>query len=188
MGMHWPTQITQFTITLIITGIRAFIRRAPQSSNIFQSISDEPNTISDKHEMDWLASKSKKMTFKKFKNPIEPWQLMTAASLSNCQDEENNHKEIEEQNFVLNRRCRLGTLCKWTGTERKWVISLATAIDSIINIFTNGSGPGHIKCVSMGVGIQSWRNDTTGFCHFRPGGPVFVILEFRSPVLVICRL
>lgn len=84
--------------------------------------------------MDWLASKSKKMTFKKFKNPIEPWQLITTASLSDCQDEENNHKEIEEQNFVLNRRCRLRTLCKWTGTERKWVISLATAINSIINI------------------------------------------------------
>lgn len=84
--------------------------------------------------MDLLASKPKKMTFKKFKTPIEPWQLITAASLSDCQDEENYHKEIEEQNFVLNRHCRLGTLCKWTGTERKGVISLATAIDSIINI------------------------------------------------------
>jgi hypothetical protein len=56
-------------------------------------------------------------------------------------NEENNHRESEEQQLVLNRRCRLGTLCGWTGMERKWAISLATAIDGVMNTLPVDLGP-----------------------------------------------
>ena len=74
VGMHWPTQVAQLMITLIMTGVRAFIRRAPQPHYIYKAIEDEPNTISDKHEMDWLATKPKEKSIVKYieNQHIEP--------------------------------------------------------------------------------------------------------------------
>lgn len=92
--------------------------------------------------MDWLATKPKMEKFDVFKNrDIEPWQLMTAGSLSDVQEERNEEENSEGQQSVLRRRQRLGKLCEWTGMARKWAISLATAIDGVTNILLTDAYP-----------------------------------------------
>jgi hypothetical protein len=73
--LHWPTQATQFAVTLIMTGVRAFIRRAPhtpplrgaapiprlQEAALSPPVQEAPpkhllHEILDEHEMDWLAT------------------------------------------------------------------------------------------------------------------------------------
>lgn len=71
VGMHWPTQVAQFSVTLIMTGVRVFIRRAPPTPGRYPekkakpktipdrdpTIEDKPKTIPDNHEIDWLATR-----------------------------------------------------------------------------------------------------------------------------------
>lgn len=54
--------------------------------------------------------------------------MMTAKSLSDFGTTDTNPRA------VLEARYDLGTLCKWTGPAREWAISLATAIDEVMNI------------------------------------------------------
>jgi hypothetical protein len=63
LGMHWPTQVAQFAFTLIMTAVRAFIRRAPPRPLLERP--PQPPTlcqeIPDKHELDWLSTKFREM-------------------------------------------------------------------------------------------------------------------------------
>ena len=130
-GMHWPTQAAQFVVTLIMTGVRALIRQAPPISKL--------EATPDNHEMDWLATDFPE-TSSKDKGYAEVWQMITGGSLGIFEDPSLfTITEIATLwegvgQTLLSRRKDLGVLCKWTGPARKWAISLATAIDEVMNI------------------------------------------------------
>jgi len=168
-GMHWPTQAAQLAVTLIMTGVRAFIRRAPPTPPLQRTLEEIP----DKHEMDWLATKFREALCKdkhdtqempcEDKRDDRVWEMMTVESLSEFQklddalltsreiEEHEREKKLAEETalekqekwaaqIVLRRRQSLGALCGWTGPARKYAISVATAIDEVINTLTIPSG------------------------------------------------
>jgi hypothetical protein len=138
VGLHWPTQAIQFAVTLIMTGVRAFIRPAPPTPPLqaaTQLLLREE--ISGNHEMDWLATKSGEMPCEDKRE--DAWQMMTVEALSEFQkpsdrsllktvqpfarpetlqsvleteqlDRERDRKSMWVGQTLLNRRERLGAL------------------------------------------------------------------------------
>ena len=174
-GMHWPTQASQFAITLIMTGVRALIRRAPPKPTSYEGIATN-------HELDWLTTLFPERTING-KGGAQVWRFETGESLGKFGDShllsskhiaallepeitrrsEESFTTQSEENLVsssggeittlpsgeittlpggekwraqrmLRKRQGLGALCKWTGPGRKWAISLAAAIDTVMNV------------------------------------------------------
>jgi len=133
-------------------GVRALIRQEPQNPTI-------PKDIHKNHEPDRLTTRSPEPT-EKVKGGDEVWQIMTGKSRrrSNHPDPlpvgdfaaplkgevtispkgkittppEGMDKWLAQR--VLRKRQDLGALVKWTGPACKWAISLATAIDAVMNV------------------------------------------------------
>jgi hypothetical protein len=111
--------------------------------------------------MDFLTTKSGEMPCEDKREEV--WQMMTVETLSEFQepsdeslvktvppfarpetpqsvleteqlDWEREHKSIWVGRTLLNTRKRLGELCGWTGPARTCAISVATAIDEVMNI------------------------------------------------------
>lgn len=133
-GMHWPTQTAQFAVTLVMTGVRALIRQAPPITKL--------HAPPDNHEIDWLATNFPEKP-PKDGGDAQVWQMMTGWSLGHFENpglltkvEISTPPRGEKQlgQTLLRTRKRLGLLCRWTGPARKSAISLATAIDGVMNI------------------------------------------------------
>jgi hypothetical protein len=76
-GMHWPTQASQFAITLMMTGVRALIRRAPQNPTIHSTSKD--------HELDWLVTNFAPLTGAGNDRALA-WRIMTGEGLGKFED------------------------------------------------------------------------------------------------------
>jgi hypothetical protein len=76
-GMHWPTQASQFAITLMMTGVRALIRRAPKTPTIHSTSKD--------HELDWLVTNFAALTGAGNDCALA-WQIMTGEGLGKFED------------------------------------------------------------------------------------------------------
>jgi hypothetical protein len=68
-----------------------------------------------------------------FRNPEASLLTSEIAIAIERQEKQEMEKKWPAQT-VLKRRQRLGALCEWTGPARKWAISVATAIDEVMNI------------------------------------------------------
>lgn len=119
--------------------------------------------IPNKHELDWLATKSPENLCEdkpKDNRDAHAWHMMTVESFSEFQIPKDSRlssrqKEIDSSEILnmpelerlelervragqtlLRRRGRLAALCGWTGPARKYAISVATAIDEVMNILS----------------------------------------------------
>jgi ankyrin repeat protein len=123
-----------------MTGVRALIRQAPPTTNL--------HAPPDNHEIDWLSTNFPEIPPKgegppKDEGDAQVWQMMTGWSLGHFENPglltkmEISALPTEEKQLgqtLLCTRKRLGLLCRWTGPACKPAISLATAIDGVMNI------------------------------------------------------
>jgi ankyrin repeat protein len=150
-SMHWPTQTAQFAITIIMTGVRALVRRGTGSRDLYTKIREN-------HELDWLVTQ--------YPTPADEggsgahaWQILTGGDLGKFEDTalltRNDIEKLSDRKIparpkgkvtslatedkwqaqrMLRQRQDLGALVKWYGPARKWAISLATAIDAVMHV------------------------------------------------------
>ena len=138
--MHWSVTVAQFSGMAIMTCLRVWLRTG---------LARRPSTqqVDDGHEMDWLAlalaAKGDDLWPASGDQPIYTWAVDTGEDTNGCKftspSMPEGGAEPEESDVspharkVLKIRTRLGQLSKWNGGSCELAISVATAIEAVMN-------------------------------------------------------
>jgi ankyrin repeat protein len=161
-AMHWPAQTAQLAVTLIMTGVRAFIRRGPTQPPRWRK-------IFGKCEMDWLATvvNLDPGMLSNDNNSVilgkaPGWEIMVGESWrahevpKTCQRlGESGDSQSKKARDVLASRKVLGDLCRWQGPAHKLAISVATAIEEVMKILCNPETQLNEWLLSIQVGEET---------------------------------
>lgn len=152
-GMNWTTSIAQLLVVMVMTFLRAWIRRG---------LVQKPNAakVPDRHEMDWLALRfsmesgfwenhSGSLDDGHFDEDDEgersqrlntSWSIATQAeniALRGIWAPENQSptKQMPDAHKVMKVRQRLGRLSQWVGPAGKQAVALANSIEAAMGAF-----------------------------------------------------
>lgn len=170
-SMHWSASLTQFSATLIMAGVRAWVRRAPSTAPYAVEL------LSD-HELDWLATRAsdKKSLEMLWSSPetVRPrrsdrfislfrskpettspespttdrifwtqwsrgWGIQSGGTLENYRALRGRGSRGGAQE-TLETRIRLGELTAWPGRAVREAISVATAIELVMDTLYPSNG------------------------------------------------
>jgi len=154
-AMHWSATIAQLAATLVMTVIRAWIRRG---------LALRPTAHSTPHgyELDWLATRmtgraedlwpdskgnSREQEFwEKFHSEsCWKWSIATGRAIGGCTTSTQSNRS-NNSDEVARIRERLGQLSKWTGTASNPAVFTANAIEEVMNtLFTSPAYAGERK-------------------------------------------
>lgn len=144
-AMHWSATIAQLAATLVMTTLRAWIRRGLATHLPFQQVPDQ-------YEMEWLATR---MAI----NPKSLWEdrslipdgfwgegcwqwEIDGVEKTECKvlwDSKSWPTSLTEAQQAIKVRERLGNLSKWTGLASELAVSVAISIEVVMNHLTFGT-------------------------------------------------
>jgi hypothetical protein len=146
-GLHWSATIAQLVATLVVTALRAWVRRG---------LSHRPSTqkIPQGYELDWLATRFARNSEDLWRgskdygrrNSLDgfwnekcwDWSVVPGVIVSDHIVREPS--EGSEAHKVVKVREHLGNLCGWVGVAWDPAISVAKAIDVVMNTLFSSSG------------------------------------------------
>lgn len=134
-AMNWTDTIAQLVATFLMTVMRAWVRRGLISE-------PQRNTVLDQHEMDWLALR---LATGKYPDssippkPLDDWEIVAGAKNQAHPGSFAPRRETlrpdQKAQKAMKIRQRLGQLTGWLGQASKEAISVATAIEIVMNTF-----------------------------------------------------
>jgi len=123
-GMHWSASIAQLAATFLMTIVRAFVRRG---------LAKRPHAerVPEEHEMDWLATSiatdPEILWSQDTRIDLPRWKIVTGGDASACWSQDRGNQKM------VKIRQRLGQLSKWKGPASGPSVSVATAIEEVMN-------------------------------------------------------
>jgi hypothetical protein len=143
-GLHWSVSVAQLGATIIMVGLRAWIRRASAT---------KPHRVALRsgYEMDWLATTfdnleeapwrttSSSTEQPEISKPFEPWAEPKIDTNEEFEpgfefaDRENSHHGPTTTAKCMLTRIGLGQLARWRGPGSAEAVSLAKAMEIVLN-------------------------------------------------------
>ncbi|KAK2759885.1 hypothetical protein FQN54_002619 [Arachnomyces sp. PD_36] len=139
-AMNWSTAIMQLAATLVMAGLRSWVRR---------DLAEPPITIKipSDYEVDWLATRLARCqqdnwpdddeSFQNFQHGDWEWSIVKGADTTGefnrkCEDGASDGEYLAQR--VMKVREHLGQLCRWTGPASELAVSVAKSIEDTMNI------------------------------------------------------
>lgn len=175
-GMHWLATILQLAATIMMTGVRAWVRR-----DLVLSPIDQQLTFG--YELDWIATRivrDYERLWPDMKNDDKQslpgkddgfwgsdcwnWEILSGVS-SDGYNLLLAIPQVSDSHSVVTVRKRLGSLSNWSGPVSDLAVSVATVIEAVMNSLCSFSEEDFQLADSMYWSVNSRAKNKNGNNH-----------------------
>ena len=172
-GMHWLATILQLAATIMMTGVRAWVRRDLVLSPIDQQLTLD-------YELDWIATRivrdyerlwpdmrnDDKQSLPEqddgfWKSDCWNWEILSGVS-SDGYNLLLAIPQVSNSLSVVTVRKRLGSLSNWSGPVSDLAVSVATVIEAVMNSLCSFSEEDFLSADSMYWSVNSRAKNKYG--------------------------
>lgn len=168
-GLHWSATVAQLAATLIMTGVRAWVRRdltiRPRAQRLYLNheldwiatriVSDYERLWSDTDDNDEQTSKDEAYGF--WEPNCWNWGIVSGKS-ADAYNLLSTAPQVSTSLSVVTVRKRLGSLSNWSGPLSDLAISVATVIETVMNSLCSFSEESYQRAESLYWSVNSGAN------------------------------
>lgn len=168
-GMHWSATITELIATIVMAGVRAWVRRD-------LALRPRDQKLSMDHELDWIATRIVRdydrlwPDMKGSEGQLLPdeddgfweqncwnWRILSGTS-TNGYNLSLMAPQVSYPHSVVAVRKRLGSLSNWSGPVSDLAVSVASVIEAVMSSLCTFSDESYLKADSMYWSVNSGAN------------------------------
>lgn len=168
-GMHWLATIAQLAATMMMTGVRAWVRRD-------LALRPKDQKLSFDHELDWIATRIVRdyaRLWPDMKDHDEQcligeddvfwdkdcwkWGIVSGISTDGY-NLQLLTPQVSNSHSVVMVRKRLGSLSNWLGPFSDLAVSVATVIEAVMNSICSFSEENYLRAESIYWSVNSGTN------------------------------